>query len=81
VHAFEGQVGSHGGLGGAQNRAVLLHPADLPVDDDLLADVDAERMPVGADRVHEQLVRWATRLGLRRTAAERAADVAGEPAP
>jgi hypothetical protein len=31
--------------------------------------------------VHEQLVRWATRLGLRRTAAERAADVAGEPAP
>ena len=81
VHAFEGQVGSHGGLGGAQNRAVLLHPADLAVDDDLLADVDSERMPVGADRVHEQLLRWTTRLGLRRTAAERAADDAGAPLP
>lgn len=73
VHAFEDQVGSHGGLGGAQNLAVLLHPADLPVDDDLLADVDGVRMPVGADRVHEQLLRWATTLGLRTTAAERAA--------
>ena len=80
VHAFEGQVGSHGGLGGAQNRAVLLHPADLAIDDDLVADVDSGRMPVGADRVHEQLVRWAARLGLRRTAAQRADD-AGEPAP
>jgi hypothetical protein len=93
VHAFEEQVGSHGGLGGAQNLAVLLHPADLPVDDDLLADVDGVRMPVGADRVHEQLLRWATTLGLRTTAAERAAAQragadapagragAGEPAP
>ena len=65
VHAFEGQVGSHGGLGGAQNLAVLLHPVDLPVDDDLLRPVGGERMPVGADRVHEQLVRWAAGLGLR----------------
>ncbi|GIG37196.1 alkaline phosphatase family protein [Cellulomonas pakistanensis] len=82
VHAFEEQVGSHGGLGGAQNLAVLLHPADLAVDDDLLADVDGVRMPVGADRVHEQLLRWATALGLRTTAAERAAaDVdTGRPA-
>ena len=83
VHAFEGQVGSHGGLGGAQNRAVLLHPADLALDDDLLADVEGRRMPVGADRVHEQLLRWATGLGLRRTATRRAADdeaeAAGEP--
>lgn len=65
VHAFEGQVGSHGGLGGAQNLAVLLHPVDLPVDDDLLRPVGAERMPVGADAVHAQLVRWAAGLGLR----------------
>ncbi|WP_233571828.1 phage holin family protein [Cellulomonas triticagri] len=67
VHAFEGQVGSHGGLGGAQNLAVLLHPADLPVDDDLLSAVGDERMPVGADAVHEQLLRWAAALGLRTT--------------
>lgn len=80
VHAFEGQVGSHGGLGGAQNRAVLLHPADLALDDDLLTDVDGRPMPVGADRVHEQLVRWASALGLRRTATRRAADEAAEAA-
>ena len=78
VHAFEEQVGSHGGLGGAQNLAVLLHPADLAVDADLLSDVDGVPMPVGADRVHEQLLRWATALGLRSTATRRAAE---EPAP
>src|SRR5690606_28382392 len=49
VHAFEGQVGSHGGLGGAQNHAFLLHPADLVVDDALCEDVDGRRMLVGAD--------------------------------
>jgi hypothetical protein len=65
VHAFEDQVGSHGGLGGAQNLALLLHPAGLPLDDDLLSDVDGTPMPVGADRVHEQLLRWARSLGLR----------------
>lgn len=65
VHAFEGQVGSHGGLGGPQNLAVLLHPAELALDDDLLRDVGGARMPVGADTVHEQLLRWAAGLGLR----------------
>ncbi len=73
VHAFEGQVGSHGGIGGAQNHAMLLHPVDLPLDDDLLDAVGPDRMPVGADRVHEQLLRWATALGLRSTATSRAA--------
>lgn len=70
VHAFEGQVGSHGGLGGDQNTAVLLHPAELGVDGDLLA-ADGSGMLVGADRVHEQLVRWAERLGLRAAERER----------
>lgn len=74
VHAFEGQVGSHGGMGGAQNRAMLLHPVDLPLADDLLDAVGAERMPVGADQVHEQLLRWATALGLRSTATGRTTD-------
>ncbi|MEV7973058.1 phage holin family protein [Cellulomonas sp. NPDC089187] len=63
VYAFEGQVGSHGGIGGAQNSAVLLHPTELGIDPDLL-DPDAGTL-VGADAVHRQLVRWAARLGLR----------------
>lgn len=65
VHAFEGQVGSHGGIGGDQNRALLLHPTDWPVDDDLREDVGPLRMLVGAEAVHTQLVRWATAAGLR----------------
>jgi hypothetical protein len=76
VHAFEGQVGSHGGLGGPQNLAVLLHPVDLPLDDDLLEQVGDARMPVGADRVHEQLLRWSAALGLRPGAARAAARAA-----
>ncbi|OIQ82816.1 type I phosphodiesterase / nucleotide pyrophosphatase [mine drainage metagenome] len=65
VHAFEGLVGSHGGLGGAQNDAFLLHPAGWVVGEDLLEDVDGRRMPVGAEQVHLQLVRWAREQGLR----------------
>ncbi|HEY4418307.1 MAG TPA: alkaline phosphatase family protein, partial [Pseudonocardia sp.] len=56
VAAFEELVGCHGGLGGWQSRAVLIHPADWPVDGSL----------VGADAVHHQLVVWLDRLGLRR---------------
>lgn len=63
VHAFEGQVGSHGGIGGAQNAAVLLHPTELALDPEL---VDPEfGILVGADAVHRQFVRWAGQLGLR----------------
>ena len=29
IHAFEDQVGSHGGIGGPQNHAILIHPRDL----------------------------------------------------
>lgn len=65
VHAFEGQVGSHGGIGGDQNRALLLHPTDWALDDDLREDVGPRRMLVGAEQVHAQLVRWATAAGLR----------------
>ncbi|NMM15853.1 MAG: alkaline phosphatase family protein [Cellulomonas sp.] len=65
VHAFEGQVGSHGGLGGDQNRALLLHPSGLVVDADLLGDVDGSAMLVGAEQVHIQLLRWSAALGLR----------------
>ena len=65
VHAFEGLVGSHGGVGGAQNDAFLLHPAGWAVGEDLLEDVEGRRMPVGAEQIHVQLVRWAREQGLR----------------
>jgi hypothetical protein len=53
VAAFEEQVGSHGGLGGPQNRPFLLHPAGLALDGELL---------VGAPAIHRQLQRWAAQL-------------------
>ncbi|GIG21902.1 hypothetical protein Cch01nite_26260 [Cellulomonas chitinilytica] len=65
VHAFEGQVGSHGGIGGNQNLAFLLHPTQWPVDDDLREDVGPDRLLVGAEQVHAQLVQWAAAAGLR----------------
>ena len=63
IHAFEDQVGSHGGIGGPQNHAILIHPRDWALDDDLLEDVDGVRMPVGPVAVHRQLLRWRRRLG------------------
>lgn len=55
VPAFEELVGSHGGLGGWQNEAVLIHPAGWPQQGEL----------VGPDAVHRQLLGWLHRLGLR----------------
>lgn len=49
VHAFEEQVGSHGGLGGAQSYAFLLHPMELAVPAGPL---------VGAESVHRVLRCW-----------------------
>ncbi len=49
VHAFEEQAGSHGGLGGAQSRPFLLHPADLPLPSFPL---------VGAESVHALFREW-----------------------
>ncbi|MFI7608439.1 alkaline phosphatase family protein [Micromonospora sp. NPDC049366] len=56
VAAFEELVGCHGGLGGWQTDALLIHPADWPQDDVL----------VGPEAVHDQLLAWLRRLGLRR---------------
>ncbi|MFV0126887.1 phage holin family protein [Streptomyces sp. HMX112] len=52
VHAFEEQVGSHGGLGGEQSRPFLLSPLTFspPVADG--------RDLVGAEEVHRVLRRW-----------------------
>jgi uncharacterized membrane protein YvlD (DUF360 family) len=61
VAAFEELVGSHGGMGGWQTDAVLMHPAGWPRADDLR----------GPDAVHRQLAAWLTDLGLRDEAADR----------
>jgi hypothetical protein len=56
VAAFEELVGSHGGIGGWQTEAILVHPAHWPV---LTGEPEG---PVG---VHRQLVAWLDELGLR----------------
>ena len=56
VAAFEELVGSHGGLGGWQTDAMLVHPSDWPSDTEPL---------VGPDAVHRQLTDWLEMLGLR----------------
>jgi hypothetical protein len=57
VAAYEELVGCHGGLGGWQTEAVLVHPAEWQVGTPPL---------IGADVVHRQLVRWLEQVGQRR---------------
>ncbi|MFF8919242.1 alkaline phosphatase family protein [Streptomyces sp. NPDC015032] len=52
VHAFEEQIGSHGGLGGEQSRPFLLWPAGLS------APVAEGTELRGAEQVHRVLRRW-----------------------
>lgn len=52
VHAFEEQIGSHGGLGGEQSNAFLLSPLTLP------PPVPGGGELVGAEQVHTVLKRW-----------------------
>ncbi|MGH2407379.1 MAG: alkaline phosphatase family protein [Candidatus Limnocylindrales bacterium] len=56
VAAFEELVGSHGGLGGWQTKAFLLHPTDWPV---------SAAAIVGAPAVHAELETWMEAAGLR----------------
>jgi hypothetical protein len=56
VSAFEELVGSHGGLGGWQTEAMLVHPAEWQVNHGDL---------IGPDAVHHQLIEWLSLLGLR----------------
>lgn len=65
VHAFEGQVGSHGGVGGPQNEAILIYPDDVDLDEQLLERVDGTTMLVGGEAVHAQLLAWMRTWGLR----------------
>lgn len=64
IHAFEHQVGSHGGIGGDQNQAMFLTPTSLS------RDGHPEEL-VGADAVYRQLVDWQRELGLRPAAETR----------
>ncbi|MFF8841488.1 alkaline phosphatase family protein [Streptomyces sp. NPDC015127] len=52
VHAFEEQIGSHGGLGGEQSTAFVLSPLELS------PPVPPGVELVGAERVHRVLRRW-----------------------
>ncbi len=56
VAAFEGLVGCHGGLGGWQDRAMVVWPTELPYPEELV---------VGADALHDVLVGWLEQLGHR----------------
>ncbi|GGS95516.1 phage holin family protein [Streptomyces cinerochromogenes] len=56
VLAFEEQIGSHGGLGGAQSRPFLLSPRDLS------APTADGGEPAGAEHVHRVLRRWLGEL-------------------
>jgi hypothetical protein len=47
--AFEELISFHGGLGGPQTRAFILHPVGLPVPDEEI---------VGAEQVHAVLSGW-----------------------
>ncbi len=52
VLAFEEQIGSHGGLGGAQGRPFLMSPLGLS------AAVEEGEELVGAEHIHRVLRRW-----------------------
>ncbi|WP_016908036.1 phage holin family protein [Streptomyces xiaopingdaonensis] len=52
VHAFEEQIGSHGGLGGEQSEPFLLSPLTLSPPTE-----DGDEL-VGAERIHAVLRRW-----------------------
>lgn len=56
VAAFEGLVACHGGLGGWQDRGMVVHPVELEMPDEMV---------VGADALHRVLVGWLEELGQR----------------
>ncbi|GAA3544558.1 phage holin family protein [Amycolatopsis ultiminotia] len=69
---FERHVGSHGALGGPQQRGFILHPKDFPAPDE----------PVGAEAVHRVFRDWLSFLGHPEpgTAEEKPAPVPSEVA-
>ncbi len=55
VAAFEELIGSHGGLGGPQTEAFILHPAEWTLD---------EPVPLGAPAIYRNLRRWLSSIGI-----------------
>lgn len=72
VAAFEGLVSCHGGLGGWQDRAMIVWPDALP---------GPAEMVVGADALHHLLVDWLEHLGHRQDLARRGRAPVAEPQP
>jgi hypothetical protein len=70
IAAFEPLVGAHGGLGGWQDRAILLTPQAL-------AQVLPTARIEGADRLHAVLVAMLRAVGQRKTVAEQPAQRSG----
>ena len=70
IAAFEPLVGAHGGLGGWQDRAVLLTPRTLA---DVLPDEHIE----GADHLHAVLVAMLRAVGQRKTVRNRLVEQEG----
>ena len=66
IAAFEPLVGAHGGLGGWQDRAVLLVPRELT------GSLPEGRIE-GADHLHQVLVRMLESVGQRTALADPAA--------
>ncbi len=64
VLAFEEQIGSHGGLGGAQSEPFLLSPVALS------APCADGTPPAGAEQVHRVLRRWLAEADRSRAAAD-----------
>jgi len=56
VHAFEEQIGSHGGMGGWQTQPFLMYPAHL--------EPDGVPEIVGAGEVFQTLTRWKKSLNI-----------------
>ncbi len=65
VTAFEELVGSHGGLGGAQTEAVLLHPAGWWHRTTVDPEEGGRAAPLTGVEVHDLLVDRLRQLGLR----------------
>jgi hypothetical protein len=73
IAAFEPLVGAHGGLGGWQDRAILLTPRTL-------AHVLPTERIEGADRLHAVLVSMLRAVGQRKTVREPPAQQSGPSA-
>jgi hypothetical protein len=55
VAAFEELIGSHGGLGGFQTRAFILHPSEWVLD---------EEVPLGAPAIYRNIRTWLESIGI-----------------